>query len=207
MRSFLSLAFLLLVSAAVWGHDHGHAHEHHGHSHDEDPKFRWSREANMVRDWVGASELAGNRMYLVASKFPLCSPSPKQEDEIIEEADIREEDIIDVPPVHSPHKPSKQGFKDNFTHMLGIYGLAFIQNPVLMATLMITSTATATTITITGTATGLLSGNRPRRRERRTGRGCTRSGMMMRTTMEEEEEGKKDEEAVFVAYFVLLLDV
>ncbi len=40
-------------------------------------------------------------------RYLLPTFSLKQEDEIIEEADIREEDIIDVPPVHSKHKPSK----------------------------------------------------------------------------------------------------
>ncbi len=84
---------LLLLACALWAapalghghtHDHGHGHTHdhgHGHSHgepEEDPGYRWSRAANV------------------------------EEDDIIDEPHFREEDIVDVPPVHSKTKPSER---------------------------------------------------------------------------------------------------
>ncbi len=90
------LPLLLLVCAlcAAPALGHGHTHDHgHGHSHgepEEDPGYRWSRAANV------------------------------EEDDIIDEPHFREEDIVDVPPVHSKTKPSeRQNFNLVSVHTTG----------------------------------------------------------------------------------------
>ncbi len=75
----MRLLFLLLLACALCA---APALSHgHGHSHgepEEDPGYRWSRAANV------------------------------EEDDIIDEPHFREEDIVDVPPVHSKTKPSER---------------------------------------------------------------------------------------------------